>query len=339
MVFYSRVFFVLFIMSLVIPGSIHAQTESSERDSVFEAYHSEVWDEIEKAQYSDSLQNYYAVELFEYYKAHKGTKSSDRAFSSAFMMWGNTGNDEYVEEALSTLENDSHLWNLIIHSLGNIYNKSEEFDFETRFKKLENRITDPECLSQLYTSLLRHYDHTNKNEQVRHYAQKILEISATPWFADFAEGYLYELDSLQIGQLAPEFNAKTVAGDELSLPEFHGKFVLLEFWGSWCGPCYPEIPHLKTLYEKHDNESLIVVGIALDENEKVVEEFTEERDMKWAQILQTERWNGEIANTYNVMGVPRMFLVDPNGSIVAKDLRGEEMVSEVERMIAEYFED
>lgn len=341
MVFYSRVVFVLFILSLVITGSIHAQTESSERDSVFEAYHQEVWDKIEKAQFSDSLQNHYAAEFFEYYKAHKGAKSSERAFSSAFLMWGNTGNNSYIEEALTTLDNDSKLWTFILRPLGNIHAKNENLEYEDYIEyleKIKDNLTHPESKSQLFTILARYYKGQEEYDKVRDYAQRMVELDAGEFFVDFALGQLHELESLQIGQQAPHFATQTVNGNTISLSDLNGEFVLLEFWGTWCGPCKPEIPHLKTLNEKHGQENMTIVGIALDEDEKVVRNYAAENEMDWPQILQSERWEDEIVSSYNVLGVPRMYLIDPKGNIIAKDLRGEEMVKEVDQMIARYNE-
>ncbi len=339
---YSRVFSLVTVLLLLASNNLFAQAEDSERDSTFEAYHSEVWDEIEKAEFSDSLQNHYAKELFEYYKSHKGTKSAEIAFSSAFLMWGNTGNDEYVDEALDTLGEDSELWVKVVRPLSKIYHRNENLVYDNYIDylhELEHRITDPVSKSQLLSMLVRYYKDQDKSDRARDYAQKMVELDADKFFVDFALKQLHELESLQIGQDAPPFSAQTISGNSLALSELNGEFVLLEFWGTWCGPCKPEIPHLKTLREKHEGKNLKIVGIALDEGENVVQEFTRENEMEWPQILQKERWEGEIVNSYSVLGVPRMYLIDPEGHIVAKDLRGEEMVKQVDKMIAEYYEE
>lgn len=334
---YAGAFSLLFILTFISFSTAYAQGNLSERDSTFEAYHKKAWDEIEDAQFSDSLQNHYAEEFYDYYKSHKGKKSAERAFSSAFMMWGNTGNDKHVKEALATLDYDSHLWGLILNSLGNIYHKNEKSDdYIEKLKSLEDKLSDPTSLSQLCTSLLRHYKAQDQNEKVLQYAQKILEISANEWFVNFANGHIHELESLQIGHSAPTFTVKTVEGDSLSLSELQGKFVLLEFWGTWCGPCIPEIPHLKKLYRERGNDSLSIVGIALDKNEKVVKDFVDKEGMNWPQVWEEMNFKGELAEAYNIDGVPASYLINPEGKIVAKNLRGEEMLDEVDQMIADY---
>ncbi|WP_234570554.1 TlpA disulfide reductase family protein [Rhodohalobacter sp. 614A] len=339
---FTRVISLFILFIFITYNSAFGQENSTETDSTFEAYHSEVWDEIEKSEFSDSLQNQYAEEFFEYYKSHKGTKSAERAFSSAFLMWGNTGNNQYVDEALATLDNNSELWTLILRPLGNIYARNENLDYENYIgylEKKEDELTQPTSKSQLYLILVRHYEDQDKKDKIRDYAQKMVELDAKDFFVDFALGQLHELESLQIGQPAHVFAAETVQGNSFSLSDLSGEFILLQFWGTWCGPCKPEIPHLKTLYEKHSDRNMTIIGVALDENEKLVQDFTTENEIEWPQILQPKRWGGEIVESYNVAGVPRMYLIDPDGKIVAKDLRGEEMVNEVDRMIAEYFDE
>lgn len=342
MVAYSRVVSIITFISLFLATSLYAQIEKSAIDSTFEAYHTEVWDKIEKSEFNDSLQNHYSEKFFDYYKSHNGTKSAERAFSSAFLMWGNTGNNKYIDEALATLDDDLELWGKVIRPLSNIYHRNENLVYDNYINylhELKNRITDPVSKSQLLSMLVRHYKDHDKNDKVRAYAQKMVELDADKFFVDFALKQLHELESLQIGQEAPPFASQTISGNSLSLSDLNGEFVLLEFWGTWCGPCKPEIPHLKTLKEKHGDVNLKIVGIALDEDENVAREFTRENEMEWPQILQKERWRGEIVNSYSVLSVPRMYLIGPDGYIVAKDLRGDKMVNKVDQMITEYYEE
>jgi peroxiredoxin len=144
------------------------------------------------------------------------------------------------------------------------------------------------------------------------------------------------LESLNIGQEAPDFKAQTIEGEDLSLSDLRGQFVLLEFWATWCGPCLPEIPHLKTMQEKYQDSDFKIVGISLDRDKDTLRNFLEEREMEWAQIFVDEGWEGDIARQYNVSGIPRMYFIDPEGRIIARDLRGEEMVSVIEEIVDKY---
>ncbi|TVR15732.1 MAG: TlpA family protein disulfide reductase, partial [Balneolaceae bacterium] len=287
------------------------------------------------------LQIEYSNQIFSYFKENRGDENEEFIFSSFVMMWGNTGHAEHLDELYEMLDDDSPLWNHAINSLGNLYHRNEDLEAEAFIEKLhelEHRLTDPISLSQLMTYLTRHYKREGDNEMVLDYARKMIELNASDWFVDFGLGEIYELESLQIGQPAPELIAETIRGEPVSLEDNSGRFVLLEFWGSWCGPCIPEIPYLKTVHESFEDDQLVVIGIALDRDTETVEAFMEEHEMTWPQILQTDMFNGELVNAFNIGGVPAMYLIGPDGVIVTRNLRGEEMVEEVSRLVSEYFE-
>jgi peroxiredoxin len=321
----------------------YGQIQPSEVDSTFESYIRAAWNEVTESGYSDSLQIQYAKEFFIYYKNNKNSKTAELALNSAFMMWGNTGDDSYVDEALSTIDTDSDLWHRfgIPVQLLNIYARNEKLEVDESIillHELENQLTHPKSQSSVYRWLKSHYHGERNYNKAIKYARLLVETDADEWYVDHGLGYLYEVESLQVGQNAPAFKSATLEGEILSLTELKGKFVLLEFWGTWCGPCYPEIPHLKKLWDLHVESNLVIIGVALDEEETTVNKVINEQAMPWPQILQPDLWSGELVNLFNVTGVPRMYLIDPSGVIVARDLRGEEMVTEVNRLISEYID-
>ena len=322
---------------------IYGQTQPAEVDSTFESYIRGAWNEVSESESSDSLQIQYAKEFFTYYKNNKNSETAEMALNSAFMMWGNTGDNSFVHEALSTIDTDSDIW----HRFGipiqilNIYYRNENLKVDESINLLhewENQLTHPESKSSVYRWLNSHYHEEKNYDKAIKYARLLVETDADEWYVDHGLGYLYEVESLQVGLKAPTFKTETISGEILSLPELKGKFVLIEFWGTWCGPCYPEIPHLKKLWELHSESNLTIIGVALDENETTVNNVINEHAMFWPQILQPDEFGGELVNLFNVTGVPRMYLIDPSGVIVARDLRGEEMVTEVNRLISEYID-
>src|SRR5699024_5593531 len=113
------------IAFLIITGVstlLHAQnTSSAEVDFTFEAYMKGAWETLREADMSDSLQHVYSREFYEYYLQNPKTTTGQDALSQAFTMWGNTGNDTYIAEALKSLDYDSEIWSKIIHSVGSIY--------------------------------------------------------------------------------------------------------------------------------------------------------------------------------------------------------------------------
>ncbi len=127
--------------------------------------------------------------------------------------------------------------------------------------------------------------------------------------------------STQIG-----FNAKPFKGnefttrEEIKLTGYKGKFLYLEFWGSWCSPCVQEIPNLKATYSKLDRSKIEFLGIANDKPEPL-KKLLQEKDISWKQILVEE--GNSVIDEYGIQSYPTSFLIDPSGKIVAKNLRGE----------------
>lgn len=333
---YCKIFYLItFIIVWGLSPSLYAQnTSSSEVDSTFEKYMDKAWVEIRESEGSDSLQNAYSKEFYEYYQQNPETKTGKSALFQAFIMWGNTGYAKYMDEALRSLDYDSEIWGKIINSLGNIYARNDNLETETYTKllvDLKEKLADPVSKSAvIYRLLGKHTKDKNKDKAVE-LAQQLVELDASEFFVDKGLGFLHELESLNVGQKAPNFNAHTVNGEKISLSQLNGQFVLLDFWATWCGPCIPEIPHLKNLWNEFQDSNFEIVGISLDRNESDLSEFINENEVEWPQVLETDGWDGEITKMFNVVGIPRTYLIDPEGVIIAKDLRGEEMIEEIEK--------
>ena len=130
---------------------------------------------------------------------------------------------------------------------------------------------------------------------------------------------------LRTGLLAPAFEATTLAGQPFRLETQRGKYVLIDFWGTWCAPCIGEVPYLKQAYATYSRDVFEIVGIATDDEADAVQAFLDEHGTSWPQILQDEGGANDILNAYRVTGFPTTYLVGPDGKIVAKEsaLRGE----------------
>jgi len=144
------------------------------------------------------------------------------------------------------------------------------------------------------------------------------------------------MGDVNVGGMAPDVELPSPDGTVIKLSSLRGKYVLVDFWASWCGPCLQEVPNVKEIYEKYHDKGFEIYGISLDnkKQEQAWKDAIEKHGMNWVQVSSLEGWSCPAAKRYNVTGIPRMFILDPQGHIVAMDLRGEEL----KKKIASFFE-
>ncbi|MFW6226673.1 MAG: TlpA family protein disulfide reductase [Bacteroidota bacterium] len=142
------------------------------------------------------------------------------------------------------------------------------------------------------------------------------------------EKYLKEY-SMVAGIEAPDFKMVSLTGEEVCLSELKGKFVFLDFWGSWCGPCVQEIPNVKKLAEELAENDLVVLGIICHDTKEKAEKILAENQAVYANVMGDEA----ILASYGVAKFPTTFLIDREGKIVAKDIRGSNLAEQVKKMM------
>ena len=128
-----------------------------------------------------------------------------------------------------------------------------------------------------------------------------------------------------VGTDAIDFTQADVDGKPVSLSSFKGKYVLLDFWASWCKPCRMENPNVVKAYQKFNAKNFTVLGVSLDQQKDAWLKAIKNDNLAWTQVSDLQFWNNEVAVKYHVQGIPQNYLIDPTGKIIAKNLRGEDL--------------
>ena len=131
--------------------------------------------------------------------------------------------------------------------------------------------------------------------------------------------------SLIEGAKFPDFDEKDVAGNAISVAKFKGKVVLVDFWATWCAPCVFEMPNVQKIYDKYHEKGLEIIGVSLDQSQDRLKNFTKDKNIPWAQICDGKGWENKVAQKYGIQSIPATFLLDGEGKIIAKNLRGDDL--------------
>jgi len=134
-------------------------------------------------------------------------------------------------------------------------------------------------------------------------------------------------DPIEEGELAPDFTAPSVNGSNVTLSEITktNTVTLLDFWAAWCRPCRIENPNLVRLYKKYNQDGFDIIGVSLDRTKEQWEQAIVDDDLPWTQVSNLSFWNDPIARRYSIRAIPQSYLIDNNGTVIGKNLRGNDL--------------
>jgi len=195
-------------------------------------------------------------------------------------------------------------------------------------------------LASAHYYLAESYKATGKWDEAKREYQVVVSQYGTvnPRMTEFARSNLQDIDvqkKLAVGESPLPFEVTSITGEKLSPERYKGKVLLIDFWATWCQPCIADMPHVKKVYDKYREKGFEIVGISLDRNRSSLDNYIESNSIRWPQYFDGKYWNNDIAQQYGVRSIPATFLIDREGKIRYKSLRGKQLEVAVEKLVGE----
>ncbi|WP_289055368.1 TlpA disulfide reductase family protein [Carboxylicivirga marina] len=176
------------------------------------------------------------------------------------------------------------------------------------------------------------YRHRGIEEMKEGLAMLDASLATSTYYIALSEK-IEKLEAVAVGQMAPDFTMNDTEGNPVSLSSFKGKYLLVDFWASWCGPCRRENPHVVELYTEFKDKGFDILGVSLDQKKDAWLKAIEDDKLTWSHVSDLKGWGNEAAKLYAVSGIPHTVLLDKEGKIIAKNLRGDELRAKVAELL------
>jgi len=218
-------------------------------------------------------------------------------------------------------------------------------DLEAQFTEVKSKLTSylklfiDNSLGSLVTLFaINHLDPQTDTDYFLKVDDALMDdLSGSPYVAEFHKRIesLRQTSHLSIGIPAPELAFNNPEGKSVALSSLRGKIVLIDFWASWCGPCRKENPNVVRVYNRYRDKGFEIYGVSLDNNKNRWISAIKQDKIDWVQVSDLKAWKSEAAQLYNIRSIPFTYLLDREGKIIAKGLRGRTLESRLEKIFSD----
>lgn len=164
-------------------------------------------------------------------------------------------------------------------------------------------------------------------------ADKLQKENPSPKYAQSFIAGVKRIRGISVGDVAPDFSLNDPDGKQIALSSLRGKYVLLDFWASWCGPCRKENPNVVRLYQQYKEKNFEIYGVSLDKDRNAWIKAIKDDNLTWVHGSDLKYWSSDVAVQYGVNGIPATYLLDQEGRVIAKNLRGAALEKKLEELL------